>query len=88
MSDHQHAKDSFSPFGSDDPLTMMGAAMVGMALEEAAEQEERQRRARLTPAQRAAEDQRGKEIGKIIVIAVVTILVLFCVFLFMGSFGY
>ncbi len=88
MSDHQHSKDTFSPFDSDDPLTMMGAAMVGMALEEAAEQEERQRRARLTPAQRAAEDQRAKEIGKIIVIAVVTILVLFCVFLFMGSFGY
>ncbi len=55
---HHHNQGPFDP---DDPLTGMGIAMVGMALQEAAEEEERQRRARLTPWERAAEDARSQE---------------------------
>ncbi len=64
MSDHHHSKGVFPTFDSDDPLSMMGLAMVGMTLEEMAEQEERERRAQLAPWQRAAEDEHNRELQR------------------------
>lgn len=78
MSDHHHPDGPFDP---DDPLTGMGIAMVGMALQEAAEEEELQRRAQLTPWQRAEEDRRNKELAEkawaIVAVVVVMGLVFF-----------
>ena len=86
MSGHHHSKGPFSPPDLDDPLTGLGFAMVGMALQEAAEEEERQRRARLTPWQRAAEDRRNKELAdkawSIAGLVFVVGMLLVCLFLF------
>jgi hypothetical protein len=75
---HRH---SHGPFDPDDPLTGLGIAMVGMALQEAAEEEERQRRARLTPWQRAEEDRRSKELAGAAPWIALIILFLFLLFL-------
>ncbi len=89
MSDHHHHDGPFPPFDSDDPLAIMGAAMVGMTLQEMAEQEERERRARLSPWQRDAEDRRARELSPLIVVAVVAGgLLLLCLFLSVVSAGY
>ncbi len=64
MSGHHLSSGPFPGIDSDDPLAMMGVAMVGMTLQELAEQEERRRRASLTPWQRAAEDRRNAEMAR------------------------
>lgn len=89
MSDHDHSHEPFPPFDSDDPLSMMGAAMVGMSLQEMAEEEERERRAGLTAWQRTAEDRRARELAPWIFAAVVAGgLFLLCLFLSVASAGY
>ncbi len=89
MTNHHHSEGPFDP---DDPLTGMGIAMVGMALQEAAEEEERQRRARLSPWQRAEENRRARELadkawptaGLVFVVGVLLI----CLLLSVASAGY
>ncbi len=77
MSDHHHSKGPFPAFDSDDPLSMMGVAMVGMTLQAMAEQEERERRARLTPWQRRAEDERNRELQRKVWLYVGILLLVF-----------
>ena len=62
MSDHHHHHDPLDP---DDPMSMMGVAMIGMALQEMAEREEHERRASLSPWERAAEDRRYREAAEL-----------------------
>ncbi len=89
MSDHDHHHGPFPPFDSDDPLAMIGAAMVGMTLQEMAQEEERERRAGLSPWQRAAEDRRSKELAPVIFVGIVAGgLLLLCLFLSVASAGY
>ena len=58
---HHHSHGLFPEPDPHDPWSMMGVAMVGMALQEMAEREEHERRARLTPWERAEEDRRARE---------------------------
>ena len=87
---HHHHSDG--PFDPDDPLTGMGIAMVGMALQEAAEEEERERRARLSPWQRAEEDRRSREVAQhalwIIGILVVAFFLFLCIIARAAPVGY
>lgn len=75
MTDDQHSHDPLSPFDSDDPLTGMGVAMVGMTLEEMAEQEERERRTNPAPAP-ASKDISGGTMLIIGIVAAVAIMLL------------
>jgi len=92
MSGHDHTRGPFPSPDSSDPLSMMGVAMVGMALEEVAEQEERERRARLNPWQRAEEDRRNREVAEkawlVVRVVVVGGALLMCLFMLMAFLGH
>ncbi len=86
MTDDHHSEEPFDP---DDPLTMMGIAMVGMTLQEMAEkeaeQEAKERPSYPTPAYSASGDRSSKDAptGTWLIIAIVAAvaIMLLCGFL-------
>ncbi len=73
MTDQHHSHDP-SSFDPDDPLTMMGVAMVGMTLQEMAEEEERQAADDSAPSQPTSTGSSRSDLSSMMPLVVIIIV--------------